>query len=275
MGASVVVLLFALNRLASSQVFALHHVVVKGADADLQPEVERTVKQTVGGARILSVDLEAIRQKIETIPRVRTAWVMRSLPDTIRVEVAERQPTVLVLRQSGNLEWLDAEGAELGDTSSVKISGGLPPPVRGFSEGNRTPAAVADDKDRIALYKKLQEQFTQSQDGIWDRLQEIDLTFPKDVTIRLIRPAILIRLGNQDFQNRAEQALKVLAAIQNGNLEMLGRFGMKNVQQFIDNPESLASIDISRGNSLVLIPAHPPVKTSDRQEPSKAPGKSK
>jgi hypothetical protein len=276
---SLVIVIVGFSRLTASQVFALHHVEVKGASGELQPEIERTVRQAVGSKRLLDISLEDVRNKLEALPRVRTAWVIRSLPDIIRAEVIERQPAVLVLRQSGNLVWLDSDGTELGDTSVIKTpgAGGLPPLAKGFSEGNRTQAAVAEDKERVALYKKLQDQFSQGPDAIWERLEQIDFTYVPDVSVRLASPSVSIRLGSQDYQNRAETALKVLNAIQKRNLDLLGRFGMKNVQQFIDNPESLASVDTSRGNSVVLIPVHAAVKTSNVQEskPSRAPGKPK
>jgi hypothetical protein len=276
---SLVAVVIGFSKLTASQVFALHRIEVKGASSELQPEIERTVRQAVGSKRLLDLSLGDVRNKLEAIPRVRTAWVIRSLPDVIRVEVLERQPAVLVLRQSGNLVWLDSDGTELGDTSVIQTpgTGGLPPLAKGFSEGNRTQAAVAEDKERVALYKKLQDQFSQGPDAIWERLDQIDFTYVPDVSIRLASPSVSIRLGSQNYENRAENALQVLNAIQKRNLNLLGQFGLKNVQQFVDNPELLASVDTSRGDRIVLIPVHAAVKTSDVQEPkpSRAPGKSK
>ncbi|HUK92318.1 MAG TPA: FtsQ-type POTRA domain-containing protein [Blastocatellia bacterium] len=276
---SLIILAVGFNRVTASPLFSLRRVEIKGAAAGLGSEIERSVRQTIGGARLLDVDLAAVRQKLESIPRIKTVWVMRSLPDTIRVEVVERQPAVPVLRQNGNLVWLDSDGVELGDPSTIGADPGtaLPPIARGFAEGNRTPAAVADDKDRIALYKKMQQEFSQGPTPIWDRIEEIDLMFIKDVRVRLIKPSVLIQLGSSDFQNRAETALKILDAIQRRNLEMLSRYSVKNVQQFIDNPESLSSIDTSRGNSIVLIPNREAPKRSEAQEakPAKPAGKTK
>ncbi|HEY6331032.1 MAG TPA: FtsQ-type POTRA domain-containing protein [Blastocatellia bacterium] len=253
---ALAVIIVGYNKVTASPLFALKRVEIKGAAASVSSEVDRTVKQSVGTTRLLDVDLAALRQKIEALPRVKSAWVMRSLPDTIRVEVAERDPAVLVLRQNGNLVWLDGDGIELGDISTIGTGDGatLPPVAKGFSEGSRTPANVADDKNRIALYRKMQHDFSQGPDAIWDRIEDIDLMFVTDVRARLIKPPVQIILGSEDFQNRAETALKILDAIEKQNLEMLGRFRLKNVQQFVDDPASLAAIDTSRADRLVLIP---------------------
>src|SRR5262245_23279416 len=94
--------------LANSRLFELKRVEVLGAAESLRPEIEQMVTRAVNNDRLLGVDLKQIRQRVETIPRVRTAWVIRILPDALRVEVEERQRTVLVRRRSsGALVWLD------------------------------------------------------------------------------------------------------------------------------------------------------------------------
>jgi hypothetical protein len=126
----------------------------------------------------------------------------------------------------------------------------------------------------------MQQDFSQEPDAIWDRIDQIDLTFVNDVRLRLTNPpnpSVQIVLGSKDFRNRTETALKILDAIQKHSLEMLGRYSLKNVQQFVDDPASLGSIDTSRADRLVLIPARETSAKTDAQEakPGKPAGKTK
>jgi hypothetical protein len=278
---SLLVAVVAYNKLTSSKVFDLHRVEVTGADSGLEPDIERTVKQVVGKSKLLDVDLLGVRQKLEAIPRVKSAIVMRSLPDVLRVEVVARQPAVPVLRQSGMIVWLDSDGVEVGDTATVKIPGveGIPPLASGFSEGTRTPAAIAEDKERITAYKQVQKEL----DATWNQVDQVDLSFVNDVRIRLIKPSIWIHLGSHDFGNRTETALKVLQAIKGGDAPMLRRYRVPEADRFIQDMNLIGSIDVARPDRVVLSPvagaaATPNQPVTPKQQESKAtksPGKSK
>lgn len=61
---------------------------------------------------MLNVDLEAVRQQILELPYVGDARVSRRLPDTLIVDIVERQPAA-VWQHQGKLALIDAEGQVL------------------------------------------------------------------------------------------------------------------------------------------------------------------
>jgi cell division protein FtsQ len=69
---------------------------------------------------MLSVDLEKLRAEVMTLGWVKEARVSRRLPDTLVVDVVERQPAA-VWQHDGRLSLVDASGAELGGVSADSI----------------------------------------------------------------------------------------------------------------------------------------------------------
>ena len=273
--AALSIIVIAYNKVTGSQLFELHHVEVTGVSQPLQSEIEQSVRKTVGSARLLEVDLAGLRQKIEAMPRVRSAWVMRTLPDSIRVEAAERQAAVLARRQNGSLAWLDSDAVEIGDVSSVSLPAGIPPVVKGFSEGPRTPLAIAEDRERIAVYKQLEEEFSRQPGAIWGQIDEIELLLPKDVDIHLIKPPVLVHVGSREFRNRTETALKILDAIRRGDVEMLSRLRVQDAETLLHNANRITFIDVARSDRVGLNFAAPEAAKDTKQDSQtrSAPGK--
>lgn len=263
---AIIIIIVAYNKVTGSELFQLHHVEVNGVSPDLQLEVEQSVRKAIGSTRLLEIDLGGIRQRIESIPRVRSAWVMRALPDSIRIEAVERQAIVLARRHSGDLAWLDSDAVEIGDLTSVKLPSGIPPVAKGFSEGARTQLAIADDRERISVYKQLEEEFSREPGSIWSLIDEIDLSLPKDVDIHLIRPPALVHLGGREFRNRAENALKTADAIGRHDAAMLSRLRVQDAEAAAHNQNPVSFIDVARSDSIVLGFAGPEA-AKERQDP--------
>jgi hypothetical protein len=279
---SVFLLLIALvigyNVFASSKLFDLKRVQVIGAADSLRPEVEQTVTRAVASQKLLDVDLDLIREKVEAIPRVRTAWVVRTLPDALRIELEERQRAVLVRRNnSGALVWLDQDAVELGELSSFGPSeaASIPPIANGFAEGERSKAAVADDKDRIAIYKQIERELSSGPNPLWSLVDEVDLAFTKDVHLHLARPAVTVHVGSQDFRNRFQTALQILDAAGRGDVEMLRRFTVPDPESVINNRDRITFVDTARVKHIVVSYSSPSAERAPRQDtkPTEAPKK--
>jgi hypothetical protein len=250
------VLLFCLvgyNLLTRSKLFAVRNVHVSGASQSVAGTVEQVVRKTAGSSRLLDVSLPAVRQQIEALPRIHTATVSRTLPDTISVDVAERQPVILIKRDSGAIVWLDTDSVELGDVSAVGMTdaGGIPPPIAtGFAEGTRSKAAVADDMGRIAKYKELEQEFDPS---VWKRINEIELAYyDQEVSVQLVHPAVWVKLGKHDYRHNMDVALMVLEAMKRGDVETLQRLRVQNPEQCIKEQDNVKYIDAARPERLVM-----------------------
>jgi len=295
----VIAMLFVGYRaLAGSALFELKKVEVNATQPDLRAQIEQVVRKTVGQTRVLDIDIAEIKENVEGIRRVRSASVARVLPDALSVRIEERKPAVLVRRSSDSIVWIDEDGIELGDISEIKpeSSGNdshIPPIAKGFSEGSRSTGAAAEDRQRIELYREIERAFSQGPNAVWNLVDEIDLTFTRNITIRLIRPPVTVVVGSTDFRNRFDMALQVLGAIKRGDIDVLNSFRVQDPQRLIDNAENINYIHAERPDRIVLTFSAPKKekpktqdtksvlsqsrKKSDREEsgPLKPPGKDK
>jgi hypothetical protein len=272
---AIVLVIVGYNVLAGSRAFQLRRVTVADVSGGLRDEVEQTVRRAIGQNGLLDVELSGIRQKVEAIPRVRTATVSRMLPDGIYVRVVERQPVVLVRRESGpregKLVWLDDDAVEVGEYPDIKGESGnlkdIPPIAKGFAEGLRSQALVAEDRERVALYKQLQHEFTQGSESLWNMIDQIDLSFTKDVNLHLAHPPVMIHVGSLDFRPRFERALQVLHSIQQGDSELPTKYRVQDVGRLIQNAANISFIDAAKSERIVVNFATPGVQKSAKQEP--------
>ena len=266
--AVIVLMIVGYKALANSRLFEVRAVEVSNASPSVSQDVEQIVRRAVGQTRLLNVDLNSVRQKVEQLPRVSRATVSRVLPDSIHVRVEERRPTVLVRRDSGALVWFDAEAVEMGEFSEIKFGDGqeIPPIAKGFSEDLRSQAATSENRERIALYKQIEREFSEAPNPVWNLIDEIDLTFTKDVNLRIANPAVTVHIGSKDFRNRFETALQILGAIQRGDGELLSRFRIQDVERLIANADYINFIDAARPDRIVLNFATPGTQKAVRQE---------
>jgi cell division septal protein FtsQ len=266
--AVVVVMIVAYQALANSQLFEVRAIEVSNAGPALSQDVEQVVRRAVGQTKLLAVDLGAVRHKVEQLPRVSRATVSRVLPDSIHVRVEERKPTVLVRRESGALVWFDADAVEMGEFSELKGGEGreIPPIAKGFAEDTRSQAAISENRERITLYKQIEREFSEAPNPVWNLVDEIDLTFTKDVNLRMANPAVTVHIGSKDFRNRFEMALQILGAIQRGDGELLSRFRVADVERLIENADHINFIDAARPDRIVLNFATPGTQNAVRQE---------
>ena len=274
---ALVLVILGYNALAGSKMFLLRRVTISDAGSALQADIEQMIRRAVGQTTMMDVDLSVLRQKIEAMPRVRAASVARVLPDGIFVRVVERQPAVLVRREAETLVWLDEDAVEVGEFSDVKTagpaskpgtSGEVPPIAKGFAEGNRSQSAIAEDRERIGIYKQIEREFSEGPTPLWNLIDQIDLTFTKDVNMRLAHPPVLIHIGSTDFRKRFERALKVLQAVKQGDSELPSQFRVQDIDRLIQNANNISFIDAARGDRIVVNIATPGAKAV-RQEKNK------
>ena len=271
--AGIVLVIVGYKALANSPLFEVRAIEVTNAVPALAKDVEQVVRRSVGQSKLLSVDLASVRQKVEQLPRVSRATVSRVLPDSIHVRVEERKPTVLARRATSELVWFDADAVEMGEFSEIKVGEGhnIPPIAKGFSEDTRSQAAIAENRERIALYKQIEREFSESPNPVWNLVDEIDLTFTKDVNLRIANSTITVHIGSKDFRNRFETALQILGAIQRGDGELLSRFRVADVERLIANADYINFIDAARPDRIVLNFATPGTQKAVRQEANKKP----
>ena len=85
-----------------------------------RPELVREVARIDVGDPLATVDLDAVRRRVERLVQVKSATVTRDWPGTVRITVIERVPVVAV-RRPGRFDLVDIDGVV------VAIVGNVPP----------------------------------------------------------------------------------------------------------------------------------------------------
>ena len=83
-------------------------VEVSGATTIPQQQL-RDAADVPLGQPMLRVDVDAIRQRLQAVPQVRSADVMLAWPSTVRLDVVERTPAVFMLVSNG-IQLIDEGG---------------------------------------------------------------------------------------------------------------------------------------------------------------------
>src|SRR4029078_5849911 len=171
---------------------------------------------------------------------------------------------------------------EMGEFSSLNSSSkssegpDIPPLAKGFAEGNRSQAAVSEDREGIALDKRWEREFSEGPNPIWSLVDEIALASTRDVNLSLARPHVMVHVGSTDFRKRFERALEILQAIKKGDSELLSRFRVQDIERLVQKVDNINFIDATKSERIVVNFATPgAVKPSVQQEakPKQAPKK--
>jgi cell division protein FtsQ len=148
---------------------------------------------------IFKVPLAERRADLERLPWVQRATVMRLLPNTLRVQVAERVPVAFV-RQGSALGLDDGSGVLLDMPAS---DAGDPhysfPVLTGLSASDPLSMRTA----RMEIYRRFMKELDSSGEKLTDNLSEVDVSNPEDMKAVMIGPsAILVHFGDENFLER-------------------------------------------------------------------------
>lgn len=101
------------NSFAAAAGLAVDDVLVSGR-TETDPAALLAVVDVERGTSILSLDLDAIRERVTGLPWVKSARVERQLPDTLFITLTERRPMALWQRH-GALTLVDEDGVVIPD----------------------------------------------------------------------------------------------------------------------------------------------------------------
>jgi len=135
----LVVTLVAAHWLRTAPLLAVATAEIVGTRR-LEEEAVRAAAGVEPGANIFGLNPEAIEDRVEGLPGVRTARVMRHLPNRVTVMVEEREPYALINPTGADrLFWIDADGVvrrmEIRLTDVGAGAGGLVTTVELFDIG--------------------------------------------------------------------------------------------------------------------------------------------
>jgi cell division protein FtsQ len=153
------------------------------------------------GKNIFFIHLSDRRKELEQIPWIKSATVMRVLPDRIRVSVVERTPIAFV-REGQQIELVDGDGVLLTMSAEGMTQHHYSFPV---VTGIDPRDAAASRKTRMAVYQRLVSELDSTGQNISRQISEIDLTDPEDARVTMQDDPTLLHFGDEQFLARYQR----------------------------------------------------------------------
>jgi len=192
---------------AQARVLQIDQIVVSGNGRVSRAEVLSAL-HGLEGENIVLTDLNEWRSRLLSSAWIRDASFRRSLPSTIEVTVAEREP-IGVGRVKGQLYVVDERGAVI-DEYGPKY-GDLDLPI---IDGLAAPAGVASETDELrgALAARLLVSM-RATPSIAHRVSQIDVSDAHNAAVIVTGDPALIYLGEDRFIQRLESYLGLATAL--------------------------------------------------------------
>lgn len=215
--------------LGSSPRFAVAEIEVRGQSRLGQEEIE-AASGIVAGLNVFRVDPRTVVARLEALPLVKRAEVIRRYPNHVTLVVEERRP--FTLAHAGRLHWVDEQGVDLGAGPRAVALGA--PVISGLSSDD-LGARHAGPSDRAATGLALLRLLLRSGGALLQQISEVDVS-RADGPVLYTVSGVEVRLGSEDWEARLGRLLAVLAQLQASG-------------------ESVASIDLRFRDQVVLDPA--------------------
>ena len=204
--AVVAVVIVSAHWALTSPRFAVTAVEVRGASR-VPPQRILEVSGIVHGANLWRINPEHVRARLEELPEIRRADVVRELPNRVSIVVEERRPFTLV--HAGRLHWLDEEGRVLGEESRAVAP--EVPVISGLSEDElasmrTTPGPRA--RQAITLIRAL----LRAGSSLAAEISEIDMSRAEGPVLYTV-DGVEVRLGTEEWEERLARLEGVLAQV--------------------------------------------------------------
>jgi len=155
-------------------VFALRDVEVSGAPGKVRADVLASVAG-LRGESLVSLDGEALVQRLEALPSVRSAAYDRAFPNTLRLTIEPERPVAVLVQDEGT--WVvSVDGRVIGPEPATGAE--ALPRVRDRGEAVLHPGATIASPDILPVLTALSEAPTRMPLPIHSgRLEDEDLSF--------------------------------------------------------------------------------------------------
>ena len=186
------------HYLRTSPRFAIRSVVVQGLNRLEDSHVYRQARLP-DDANIFSIDLNALRERVEQLKWVRFATVQRVLPGRISIKVVERTPVGLA-RINNEIFQFDAQAELL----SRDRGGGASFPILDGLDADDT----VENQKKVDLYLRIMEELHGK-----DELSQVHINAALEVSVVSQSEPILVTLGAEKFRERWGQYLQLRTKI--------------------------------------------------------------
>ncbi|HSB40514.1 MAG TPA: FtsQ-type POTRA domain-containing protein [Methylomirabilota bacterium] len=192
--------------LLTSPRFAITEVAVVGASR-LTPEEIVAASGIGAGTNLFRLDRGAVVARLEGLPLIRRADLVRRFPNRVTLAVEERRP--FTLAHAGRLHWIDEQGVSLGaETRAVAPEA---PVITGLSPADLT-AETGAPTARVAVGISLLRVLLRSETALLRQISEIDVSRPDGPVLYTV-DGVEVRLGAEDWEVRLGRLQGVLAQV--------------------------------------------------------------
>jgi cell division protein FtsQ len=200
------------NWVLTTERFAVVAVEVRGASR-VPPQRILEVSGIVHGTNLWRIDPHHVRARLELLPEIRRADVVRELPNRVSIVVEERRPFTLV--HAARLHWLDEDGRLLGEEHQAVATD--VPVISGLSEDELATMRTAPGpraRAAIALIRAL----LRTGSTLAGEISEIDMSRPEGPVLYTV-DGVEVRLGTEQWEERLARLEGVLAQVATGDVQ--------------------------------------------------------
>jgi cell division protein FtsQ len=204
--------------------FLITEVTVTGAGR-LRPEDIVAASGIGPGTNLFRLDRDAVVARLEALPLVRRADLVRRFPNQVTLAIEERRPFTLV--HAGRLHWIDEQGVNLGPESRAVAP--RAPVITGL--GPTDLAADGGPSPRVAAGISLLRLLLRSETALIQQISEIDVSRPDGPVLYTV-DGVEVRLGADDWEGRLGRLQGVLAQLRAGG-EAVGAIDLRFRDQVV------------------------------------------
>ena len=186
--------------------FAVVAVEVRGASRVPAQRILE-VSGIVRGTNVWRINPDHVRARLEALPEIRRADVVRELPNRVSILVEERRPFTLV--HAARLHWLDEDGRLLGEESHAVATD--VPVISGLSEDElATMRTKPGPRARAAI--TLIRALLRTGSSLAAEISEIDMSRAEGPVLYTV-DGVEVRLGSEEWEERLARLEGVLAQV--------------------------------------------------------------
>jgi cell division protein FtsQ len=193
---------------ANAHALQVNRIVVHGNERLSKDDVLAAIAG-LKGENIVWTDLDLWRRRLLATPWVRAAELRRSLPSTVDVAIAERQP-MGIARLSGEMYLVDDNGIVI-DQYGARYADLDLPIIDGLGSAPSENGLMTDEA-RAGLAARVIAAVA-AKPAIAKRLSQIDVSDTHDVSVILNGDEAVVRLGEDQFLQRLQSYLDLAPAL--------------------------------------------------------------
>lgn len=217
-------------------------------------QVMDVARKDVVGRNIFYVSLTDDRSRLESLPWVESAAVMRLLPNHIAISITERTPAAFV-QMGSKISLIDGGGVLLGPPASRQTRYSFPV-IHGITETQ----PLASRAEVMKTYNRLISDLDEG--GYTRQISEVDLADPRDVktTVNDSGSMVVLHLGDSQFRDRFKLYATHIAEWRREN-PRIDSIDLRYQDQIVVNPDGPRSLDRAVSSSdRVAVRAADPTK---------------